>query len=64
MIIKESDTPLPAGAACEPRPALPRVKDMSEEDQPREKAEKFGCGALSVADLWALVLRTGSVGNP
>lgn len=64
MIIKESDTPPPAGAACEPRPALPRVKDMSEDDQPREKAEKFGCGALSVADLWALVLRTGSVGNP
>ena len=37
---------------------------MCEEDQPRERAERLGCGALSVADLWALVLRTGSIGNP
>lgn len=57
MIIKD-DT------VREPAPALPKVKDMCEDDQPREKAEKYGCGALGVADLWALILRTGSVGNP
>lgn len=37
---------------------------MCEDDKPREKARKLGCRALSVADLWALILRTGSVGNP
>lgn len=64
MIIKETLTGPGTGAICEPGPALPRVKDMSDDDKPREKAERLGCGALSVADLWALVLRTGSVGNP
>lgn len=64
MIIKESDTPLEPGMTCEPKPVIPKIKDMSEDDQPREKALKYGCGALSVADLWALILRTGSVGNP
>lgn len=37
---------------------------MDASDTPREKAEKQGVGALSVPDLWALILRTGSVGNP
>lgn len=46
------------------RSAAPRIKDMDAADTPREKAEKFGCQSLSVADLWALVLRTGTVGNP
>ena len=64
MIIKESHTESGPGAASEPKPVLPKVKDMCEEDQPRERAERLGCGALSVADLWALVLRTGSIGNP
>lgn len=41
-----------------------RIKDMDKEDTPREKAEKYGCGVLSVPDLWALVLRTGTVGMP
>lgn len=40
------------------------VKDFSPEDQPREKAERFGCGVLSVPELWALVLRTGTPGMP
>lgn len=34
------------------------------EDRPREKAEAAGCGQLTVADLWALVLRTGLPGKP
>ncbi len=42
----------------------PRVKDMCKEDTPRERAAKYGVGVLSVADLWALILRTGAVGNP
>lgn len=64
MIIKKAcDTPT-YGCVSESRPSLPRVKDMDHEDTPREKAERLGCGALSVADLWALVLRTGTVGNP
>lgn len=40
------------------------VKEMDADDQPREKAEKFGCGVLSVPELWALVLRTGTPGYP
>lgn len=40
------------------------VKDLDPDDQPREKAEKYGCGVLSVPDLWALILRTGTPGNP
>lgn len=40
------------------------VKDLSPDDQPREKAMKYGCGVLSVPDLWAIILRTGTPGNP
>ncbi len=40
------------------------VKDLDSDDQPREKAEKYGCGALSTADLLALILRTGLPGKP
>lgn len=40
------------------------VKELDIDDQPREKAEKLGCTALSTADLWALILRTGLPGKP
>lgn len=40
------------------------VKEMNPEEQPREKAEKLGCHCLSVAELWAIILRTGSQGLP
>lgn len=40
------------------------VKEMDADDQPREKAEKYGCRVLSVPELWALILRTGTPGNP
>lgn len=40
------------------------VKDFDPDDQPREKAERFGCSVLSVPDLLALILRTGTPGNP
>lgn len=40
------------------------VKEMSPEDQPREKAEKFGCENLTIPELWAIILRIGSQGIP
>lgn len=40
-----------------------RVKDLDIDDQPREKAAKYGIGALSIADLLALILRTGIKGK-
>lgn len=43
---------------------LPKIKDMDKADTPREKADKFGCSILSVPDLWALILRTGTIGMP
>ncbi len=47
-----------------PTPFFLKVKDMDPDDTPRERAEKYGCGVLSVPDLWALILRTGVPGNP
>lgn len=47
-----------------PSSAYIRIKDMDKNDTPREKAEKYGCGILSTAELWALILRTGTVGMP
>lgn len=40
------------------------VKEMDPDDQPRERAAKYGCGVLPTADLWALILRTGLSGKP
>lgn len=40
------------------------VKDFDPEDQPREKAQKHGCGVLTVPELLAIILRTGTTGNP
>lgn len=40
------------------------VKEMDAEDQPREKALKFGISTLATSDLWALILRTGLPGVP
>lgn len=40
------------------------VKDFAEEDRPQEKAMIHGCSHLSVAELWALVLRSGQPGVP
>jgi len=46
------------------KPRSLTVKDFDPDDQPREKAEKYGCGVLSVPDLWAIILRVGTPGNP
>ena len=40
------------------------VKDMDADDQPRERALKYGIATLSTPDLWALILRTGIPGKP
>ncbi len=40
------------------------VKEMSPDEQPRERALRYGCGSLSLAELWALILRTGIPGTP
>lgn len=40
------------------------VKDLPSDDQPRERARRFGIGSLSNADLFAIILRTGTRGYP
>ena len=45
-----------------PYPAL-RVKDLAASERPQERLEKLGPTALSDAELFALLLRTGSRGH-
>ena len=45
-------------------PRILTVKEMDADDQPRERALKYGIGTLSTPDLWALILRTGLRGKP
>ena len=40
------------------------VKEFAEDDQPRERALKYGVESLATADLFALILRTGTPGVP
>lgn len=40
------------------------VKELDEDQQPREKAEKYGINVLSIPELWAIILRTGTPGYP
>lgn len=40
------------------------VKDLPTDDQPRERAKRFGIASLSNADLFAIILRTGTRGYP
>ncbi len=47
-----------------PEPRVLTVKEMDVDDQPRERAIKYGIGSLSTPDLWALILRTGLRGKP
>lgn len=48
----------------EDKPKVMTVRDMDPDQQPREKALAHGCGVLSVPELFALILRTGTTGNP
>ena len=47
-----------------PEKVVKTVKEMDEDQQPREKAEKYGVGVLSIPELWAIVLRVGTPGYP
>lgn len=40
------------------------VKDLPPDEQPRERALKYGIGSLSNADLFAIILRAGTPGYP
>lgn len=40
------------------------VKQLHPDDQPRERAIRYGIGSLSVPDLLAIILRTGIPGKP
>ncbi len=40
------------------------VKEMFADEQPRERALKYGIGSLATSELLALILRAGSPGNP
>lgn len=41
-----------------------KVKDLDRDDQPRERALKYGIGSLATSDLFAILLRTGVKGIP
>jgi DNA repair protein RadC len=38
------------------------IKAMHADERPREKALHYGCGALTVPELWAMILGTGTKG--
>lgn len=43
-------------------PAAYRITDLQEDERPRERLEKHGAGALSKAELLAILLRVGVTG--
>lgn len=45
-------------------PALRTIKEMNQEERPRERAIHHGIGSLTTAELLALILRTGQPGLP
>lgn len=40
------------------------IREFEPDDRPQEKAEHFGIKALSLSELWAVILRTGQPGQP
>lgn len=54
--------------AHEPEPqsgtSLPTIKQMAQDERPRERALNHGIGTLTTAELLALILRTGQPGIP
>lgn len=61
MIIDRRIESEEAAAASEPQPAR-TIKSLSEEMRPREKALAKGIGALTLPELWALVVGNGTRG--
>lgn len=49
--------------ALQDRPVL-TVKELNPDEQPREKLKKYGVKALTNAELFAIILRTGTRGYP
>ena len=47
-----------------PEQKIKTVKEMDVDQQPREKAEKYGIDKLTIPELWAIVLRIGTPGYP
>src|SRR6266542_3676780 len=41
----------------------PCIRDLPEDDRPRQRLAKYGAGNLSTAELLAIVWRTGSSGR-
>lgn len=66
MIVKESEERLytPKAPSGEKGEKVATVKEMDVESQPREKALRHGVGVLSLAELLAIILRTGLTGYP
>jgi len=54
----------PKGDDTDRQSAQPTIKDMDSDDRPRERAARYGISSLSTPDLLALILRTGTPGNP
>lgn len=46
------------------QPSALTVKDLPSDEQPRERVLKYGIESLSNADLFAIILRTGTKGYP
>src|SRR5947208_6115288 len=55
----------PDGQVIGPPPAVsrPTIKELPEDDRPREKLERLGPAALSDAELLAILLRMGRQGE-
>jgi DNA repair protein RadC len=47
----------------EPLAYTPMIKDMPATERPRERLRDYGVGALSTAELLAIILRTGTKGQ-
>lgn len=48
----------------QPETTILKIKEMAQEERPRERAILHGIGALTTAELLAIILRTGQPGLP
>lgn len=67
MIVREKEELLFRESSADNKASLPRtltVKQLDADQQPREKALRHGIGVLSIAELLAVILRTGITGYP
>ena len=64
VITSETEAALPAAAEGEVPPRYqPTIHDLPQGERPRERLREHGAGALSNAELLAILLRTGSQGE-